>query len=206
MMYVKLFALFIYCKSIMYTIKLGNQIIKQTNNHNAAWASYRSFARDFVNKQHEVTLLDDDTLLHQKKAGLMLLDDVNSTTTNDLLKVVLSTLDIDNKKLKSLVADSELDVSNSRIDGWTRRIDDRKYTDMHNDELAIVLELVLSDLQSSIKSPKNIVKARKKLELTQEQLAEKLGLKSGFRQVARWESGEQEMPDSRWKKMQEFLK
>lgn len=75
---------------------------------------------------------------------------------------------------------------------------------MHNDELVVVLKLLLSDTVAMIKSPENIVALRKKLGLTQTQLAEKFGLKSGFRQVARWESGEQEMPDAKWQKMQDF--
>lgn len=206
MMYGKLFAILTACKSIMYTIKINNQTIKQTDNVNAAWATYRSFARDFKNKPELVTIAQDDAVLHQKDAGLMLLESVDRVTANDLLNTMLATLEIDNKKLKSLIADSDLDISNSRIDGWTRQRGDRKFVEMHNDELVVVLELVLSDLQSSVKSPKNIVKARQKLGWTQAQLADNLGLKSGFRQVARWESGEQEMPDARWKKIQEFLK
>ncbi len=68
----------------------------------------------------------------------------------------------------------------------------------------VVIKLLLSDTVAMIKSPENIAALRKKLGLTQTQLAEKFGLKSGFRQVARWESGDQEMPDAKWQKMQDF--
>ncbi|OPH35176.1 transcriptional regulator [Moraxella atlantae] len=190
----------------MYIISINNHVVKQTDNPNIAWANYRSFARDQINKSANVTISKDGAILHQKDADKLLLEDINVVTTNDLFNLVLATLNFDSKRLKKLVADSDLSISNSRIDGWTRKIDDRRYVDMHNDELAAILELLLTDLQTSIKSPANIAKMRKKLGLTQAQLAQELGLKSGFRQVARWEAGEQEMPDVRWKKLQGLIK
>lgn len=206
MKYARMVAFINYCKMLMYTISINNQTVKQTSNSNTAWANYRSYARDRAHKSAIVSIAKDGTVLHQKDADKLLLDDLDVVTANDVLNVVLSTLNIDNKQLKALVADSDLSISNSRIDGWTRDIYDRRYVDMHNDELAAILDLVLTDLQSSIKSPANIAKMRKKLGLTQSQLAEKLGLKSGFRQVARWEAGEQEMPDARWEKLKKLLK
>lgn len=190
----------------MYSIAINDNVIKQTENRAVAWASYRAVARDHTNKSACVSIALGDTILHQKPADLLLLDEVDTVTTNDLLKITLARLGVDIKELKALVTNTELDLSNSRIDGWLRPSDDRKFVQLHNDEFAVILDALLASRQLLVKSPANIVKLRQQLGLTQSQLADKLGLKSGFRQVARWESGEQEMPDKRWQILQDFLK
>ncbi len=205
MIYAKLFALFTHCKSIMYTIKVGDKIIKQTDNPNVAWSSYRANARDYANKQHNVTLLDNDTLLHQKDADRLLLDDVDNVSANDILIFVIKKLGLSLGDAKQSIKDSPLDLSNSRINGWFVAKDKRTHTQMHNDELLVVLDSLLTKTQDAIKTPNNIKKARLQLGLTQSQLAQALGMTPNHLQVSRWEKGTSEMPDSRWQELQKML-
>ncbi|MFB2539396.1 MULTISPECIES: multiprotein-bridging factor 1 family protein [unclassified Acinetobacter] len=191
---------------IMYSIKLDNVIVKQTDNANIAWSFYRATARDYANKSAHVTIEQDSTILHSKDANRLLLDDVDNVSANDILMFIIKKLGLSLGDAKALIDSSPLDLSKNRKNGWFIAKDKKKHTQMHNDELMIVLDALLSNHQNNIKNPENIKKARERLGLTQTQLAEKLGLKSGHRQVARWESGQAEMPDVKWKIMQEFLK
>lgn len=204
--YVKLGTNPFYRAFMTYKIKVSDRIIQVTDDKAIAYANFRSYCRNYDNKPLHIQLLDDEQILSSKPAGLQLLDDNDVFNANDILRSVMQQLDVDLYCLKLLIKDSEFDISSSRIDGWTRAIHDRKFVQMHHDELVVVLGLLLAKAQGNIKNPDNIKSLRKKLGLTQGELAQQLGLKSGFRQVARWESGDQEMPDTRWKKMQELLK
>lgn len=192
----------------MFSILINDNVFQQVSDKNVAYANYRAICRDFKNKSSDIKLLSDDVVLHNKPANLMLLDDIDATSANDILTMTMQRLNVDIKQLKKLLQDTDLMLSNSRIDGWIKPIHDRKFVKMNNDELLIVLDVMIKNNQAMIKSPENIVNLRKKLGLTQSELAEKFGLKSGFVQISRWESGKQEMPDSKWKemlKMSEFF-
>lgn len=187
-----------------YKIIIDGATSQVINDKATAYANYRAVCRDYVNKPKKVELVQDESVLSAKAPHMMLLDSNDVFSANDVLCQAMQTLSINIKDLKDKIKTSELKLSNSRIDGWIRPSDDRHFVQMHNDELMVVIKLLLSDTVAMIKSPENIAALRKKLGLTQTQLAEKFGLKSGFRQVARWESGDQEMPDAKWQKMQDF--
>lgn len=191
---------------LMYTIKIDGVTQQILDDQHIAWANFRAIARQFEQKPHTVALYDDDMLLLQKDAGRQLLDDADQATTNDVLKAALTALSIDIKQLKDLIAHSPLQLSNSRIDGWIRSADDRKFVQMHNDELIAVLQLLLLSQQNTQKTPDNILAARQRLGWTQTQLAEALGMTPTHLQVHRWESGQAEMPDKKWQQLQNFLK
>lgn len=193
----------------MYYIKIDGLTVKETNNQNVAWSLYRATARDYANKTAQITIEQDGQILHQKDVGRLLLDDVDYATANDVLKTTMQCLNIDIKQLKKLLLDSELQLSNSRIDGWIRPVDDRKFVKLHNDELIVIIEMLLNyqkDNQQNIElgyTANNLKSMRKQLNLTQQQLADILDVKAGGRQVRRWENGEQDMPTEKW---QIFLK
>ncbi|MDO5651588.1 MAG: helix-turn-helix domain-containing protein [Moraxella sp.] len=189
----------------MYTILIDDQITQQLTDKAAAFANFRAYCRDYANKPKKIVLMCDDDILHTKTANMQLHDDVDEISANDILMSVMSQLNVDIKALKNLLPQSPLLLSNSRIDGWVRPRHDRRFAQMYNDELQIVLHLLLTQQQDAIKSPQNISALRQKLGLTQTELAKQLGLTAGHRQVARWEAGEAEMPDSRWQKMQGLL-
>lgn len=195
-----------YAYFAMYYIIVDDEVTQTISDRHVAYANYRAICRDFTNKSKQIKLLDGDAILHTKAANMQLLDNIDKVSANDVLNVMMTGLNIDIKQLKTLIKDSQLQLSSSRIDGWIKDASDRKFVQMHNDELCAVAQLMLKSNQASIKSPANIIALRKQLGLTQSELAEKLGLKSGHRQVARWEAGEAEMPDVRWQKMQSFLK
>lgn len=195
---------FKFAKIMTYKIIIDGATSQVINDKATAYANYRAVCRDYVNKPKKVELVQDESVLSAKAPHMMLLDSNDVFSANDALCQAMQTLGINIKDLKDKIKTSELKLSNSRIDGWIRPSDDRHFVQMHNDELMIVIKLLLSDTVAMIKSPENIAALRKKLGLTQTQLAEKFGLKSGFRQVARWESGDQEMPDAKWQKMQDF--
>ena len=195
---------FNFAKIMTYKIIIDGATSQAITDKATAYANYRAVCRDYDNKPKKVELVHDDSELSAKAPNMMLLDNNDVFSANDVLCQAKQTLGINIKGLKDKIKTSELKLSNSRIDGWIRPSDDRHFVQMHNDELVAVLKLLLSDTVATIKSPENIVALRKKLGLTQSELAEKFGLKSGFRQVARWESGDQEMPDTKWKKMQDF--
>lgn len=193
----------------MYYIKIDGLTVKETNNQNVAWSLYRATARDYANKTAQITIEQDGQILHQKDVSRLLLDDVDYATANDVLKTTMQCLNIDIKQLKKLLLDSELQLSNSRIDGWIRPVDDRKFVKLHNDELIVIIEMLLNyqkDNQQNIElgyTANNLKSMRKQLNLTQQQLADILDVKAGGRQVRRWENGEQDMPTEKW---QIFLK
>lgn len=190
--------------TMTYHIFSDGILIDSNDSKAIAYANFRNYCRIYENKPCHVELRHDNELLSCKPAKLQLLEDNDGCTCNEILQTVLNRLNIDVVALKTILKDSKLALSSSRIDGWFRKPNDRKYMTIHHDELSAVLDLVLQYTHNNIKTPQNIKALRKKLGLTQSELAEMLGLKSGFRQVARWESGEQEMPDSRWRSMQKL--
>lgn len=151
----------------MYQISINNQIAQTTASKQVAFANFRALCRDYKHKPDSIVLMLSGDVLHKKPENLQLIDDINKTTSNEILKLVLKQLGIEVKQLKTILQDSTLNLSNSRIDGWLRHDDtDRRYTPMYNDELYAVLDILLDKNQSDIKSPKNIIKIRKNLNLT----------------------------------------
>lgn len=190
----------------MYYIFIDNKENQSTESMQIAFANYRALCRDFKNKQSKIVLMLDSNILHAKEAGLMLLDDVDETTNNQLLVLLMKKFNVDIKELKSMLKKTEVQLSNSRIDGWIRQEKDRKYVHIHNDELYIVIEQISKNRDTQEKTSKNIALIRKQLKLTQKQLAEKLGMSATHRQVARWEAGEAEMPDKKWQSLKKMQK
>lgn len=193
-------------QSTMYHIKIKGSTVQQVANEQTAWANYRATCRQFENKPFSVELYTDDTLLHKKEMGRMLLDDVDNYNANDVLILTMQRLNISIAELKKLLADTELSLSNSRIDGWIRDRTDRKYVQMHHDELMIAIDVMLSNATKTQKNPANILALRQKLGLTQIELAVALGMTANHHQVSRWENGLAEMPQTKWEKMQKLLK
>ncbi|MFB6348541.1 helix-turn-helix domain-containing protein [Moraxella sp. ZJ142] len=185
-----------------YKIIIDGKTSQEIDDKAIAYANYRAVCRDYANKPKKVELVHHEALITNKAAHLQLLDDNDVFSANDVLKHMMQLQNLNIKSLKDKIKTSQLKLSNSRIDGWLRTTDDRHYTQMHNDELIAVLSILMSDTQAQIKSPANIVALRQKLGLTQSELAEKLGMASSHRQVARWEAGDAEMPDTKWQKMQ----
>lgn len=140
-----------YKMTLMYKILIDNKVI-ECDDKNIAFANYRSFCRDYKNKSYHIKLMHNDILLHDKPANLQLLDDVDAVTTNDLLSLLLECLDIDITELKKIISESDLQLSKSRVGSWTLPTDNRRYTQMHNDELAAVIKLLLTDRQLSSNS------------------------------------------------------
>lgn len=190
---------------LMYTIKINDIDHLKIDDKHTAWSNFRAIARQFEHKTADVSLFDADELIYQKPANRMLLDSADQANANDVLKAVMQQLNIDIKQLKNLVADSYLQLSNSRIDGWMKAKDDRKFAELHNDELIVLLQLMIATFQTNCKTPQNILAARQKLGWTQSQFAEKLGMKPTHLQVHRWETGQAEMPDKKWQQVQKFL-
>ncbi|OOS24029.1 hypothetical protein B0681_08735 [Moraxella porci DSM 25326] len=119
----------------MYSIKINGNIVKQTDKSTVAWSLYRATARLFENKPNHVQLYSDAELLQQKPSGLMLLEHPDSAAVNDILMTLIKTLDLSFPEVKWLIKDSELELSNSRIDGWFYPKDNRRFVQMYNDEL-----------------------------------------------------------------------
>ncbi|WP_131669241.1 helix-turn-helix domain-containing protein [Psychrobacter pygoscelis] len=204
MRYAKLGNIINYLKNIMYQVNINNQQYFITDNEHVAWSAYRAACREYDNKSKKVALLNDDRLLHAKAADLMLLDDVDSVTANDLLKIIMQQLNIDIKQVKEIVKESGLPLSNSRVGSWTLPPDNRRYTQMHNDELAAILPYLLSkSIHELGYTPANLKQLRQRLRLTQEQVAKIVGV-AGNRQVRRWENGEQPMPHDKWQLLLEL--
>lgn len=191
----------------MYHIIINQQLHQSVSDEHIAYANYRAICRDYLNKSLDVQLLHEKQVLHHKPSDFVFTDDdFDKVTPNCILKSVMNRLNIEIKQLKTILQESELQLSNSRIDGWIRPVDDRKYVKMHHDELLIVLDLMLQRYQELIKTPENITHLRKKMGLTQTELAEQMGIKSGHVHISRWESGKQEMPDSKWQEMLDMAK
>lgn len=189
----------------MYYIKIKGSTVHQVSNEQIAWANYRATCRQFENKPFLVELYTNDTLLHKKEMECMLIDDVDNYNANDALILMMRRLNISIAELKKLLANTDLSLSNSRIDGWVRAKSDRKYVQMHHDELLIVIDTMLSDVAKTEKTPANIIALRQKLGLTQIELAVALGMMPTHHQVSRWENGLVEMPIAKWKRMQQLL-
>lgn len=127
----------------MYYIKIKGSIVCQVINEQTAWANYRAICRQFENKPFLIELYADDVLLHKKDMGCMLLDDVDNYNANDVLVLTMQRLNVSIAELKKLLANTDLSLSNSRIDGWVRVKTDRRYVQMHHDELIIAIDVML---------------------------------------------------------------
>ncbi len=128
----------------MYHIFINQTLDHSVSDANIAYANYRAICRKFESKQSDIYLFLDEELLHHKKAGLMLLEDLDNQNTNDVLMLTMQRLDIDNQQLKELINNSELKLSNSRISGWLLPVHNRKFVQMHHDELIVVMSLMFN--------------------------------------------------------------
>lgn len=194
---------------IMYSIKINGNTIKQSEKSNVAWSLYRAIARLFENKPNHVQLFIDEELLHQKPSGLMLLEHPDSVAVNDVLMTLVKTLDLSFPEVKTLIKDSELELSNSRIDGWFYPKDNRRFVQMYNDELEYLMPILTHYAQAKSQqanlgfTPQALKSMRSQLGLTQQQTADIVGV-AGNRQVRRWENGEQDMPTEKWQIFLDF--
>lgn len=193
----------------MYSIKINGNIVKQTHKSTVAWSLYRATARLFENKPNHVQLFSDAELLHQKPSGLMLLEHPDSAAVNDVLITLVKTLDLSFPEVKSLIKDSELELSNSRIDGWFYPKDNRRFVQMYNDELEYLMPILAQYAQAKSQranlgfTAQGLKSMRSQLGLTQQQVADIVGV-AGNRQVRRWENGEQDMPSEKWQIFLDF--
>lgn len=203
MIYARLKGNINYFCTAMYSISINEQIVYATSNEYAAFAAYRSYCREFDNKPKTIILSDDGQRIHVKTAGQMLLEDVDKVTTNELLKIIMQQIDIDIKDIKAIVKDLDLPLSASRVGSWTLPPDNRRYTQMHKDELALLLPHLLKQNHKTAEvanlgfTADNLKQMRTKLGLTQAAAADIVGV-SGGRQVRRWENAEQDMPSEKW--------
>ncbi|MDH2272948.1 hypothetical protein [Moraxella porci] len=195
----------------MYSIKINGNIVKQTDKSTVAWSLYRATARLFENKPNHVQLYSDAELLHQKPSGLMLLEHPDSAAVNDILMTLIKTLDLSFPEVKSLIKDSELELSNSRIDGWFYPKDNRRFVQMYNDELEYLTPILTRYAQAKSQranlgfTAQGLKSMRAQLGLTQQQVADIVGV-AGNRQVRRCENGEQDMPSKKWQIFWIFIK
>lgn len=193
----------------MYSIKINDNIVKQIDKSTVAWSLYRATARLFENKPNHVQLFSDAELLHQKPSGLMLLEHPDSAAVNDVLMTLVKTLDLSFPEVKSLIKDSELELSNSRIDGWFYPKDNRRFVQMYNDELEYLMPILAQYAQAKSQqanlgfTAQGLKSMRAQLGLTQQQVADIVGV-AGNRQVRRWENGEQDMPSEKWQIFLDF--
>lgn len=195
----------------MYSIKINGNTVKQTDKSTVAWSLYRATARLFENKPNHVQLYGDSELLHQKPSGLMLLEHPDSAAVNDVLMTLIKTLDLSFPEVKSLIKDSELELSSSRIDGWFYPKDNRRFVQMYNDELEYLTPILTRYAQAKSQqanlgfTAQGLKSMRAQLGLTQQQVADIVGV-AGNRQVRRWENGEQDMPSKKWQIFLDFFK
>lgn len=193
----------------MYSIKINGNIVKQTDKSTVAWSLYRATARLFENKPNHVQLYSDAELLHQKPSGLMLLEHPDSAAVNDVLMTLVKTLDLSFPEVKSLIKDSELELSSSRIDGWFYPKDNRRFVQMYNDELEYLTPILTRYAQAKSQqanlgfTAQGLKSMRAQLGLTQQQVADIVGV-AGNRQVRRCENGEQDMPSKKWQIFLDF--
>lgn len=193
---------------MMFRIMLNDVVYHTTSNPAIAWANYRALARDNANKSATVSLYQDDQLLHQKAENQLLVDKVDMITSNQILMLIKNKLGISIKEIKDAVQKTDLKISNSRLNGWFVAEDDRRYTEMHNDELLSILEVVLDKKTTETEigfTAQNLKTMRKQLNMTQQDVAELVGV-SGNRQVRRWENGEQDMPTEKWQIFLNYFK
>lgn len=129
--------------AMSYSIIINNDTVYTTDSERAAFAAYRAYCRKFANKQNGITLNNHETIIQAKRPNAMLLDDIDNVTANDLLKIIMRELDIDIKNVKRVVKEIGLPLSNSRVGSWNLPSSNRRYTQMHNDELAVILPHLL---------------------------------------------------------------
>lgn len=204
MIYAKLVCNFSKLYRAMYYIHIDNQTIHSISDKNIAYANYRALCRDYANKSSNIKLLHDDQIIHAKAADLLLLDELDNTSANDVLFAVMSAANIDKKQLRGILSKTDLQVSKSRIDGWCRTSSDRKFVRLHNDELAVILAAITAYLMTLQYSPQNIQRMRADLGMTQAEIGEALGV--GDRQVRNWEAGKSGMRAEQWMNFQKIWK
>ncbi len=203
--YAKINSNFSYLHSIiMYHIVINNETAQSIDNKQIAFANFRALCRDYKNKPSSIKLMLDDKILHAKSADLQLLDDIDSSSTNDVLFEIMKQHNISKATLSKLIKGSDLEVSNSRVSGWCSAETDKRFVKLNNDELTAILLIITDYLTMTNYSKQNVVKARKLLNMTQTDLGELLQVND--RQVRNWESGKNNMPIKKWQILQEKLK
>lgn len=194
---------------VMYTILINNQIKEQTTDKAVAFANFRAICRDYDNKPHHITLKHDDDVIHEKGADLQLLNDIDDCTANDVLLAIINQLSMSSKDAKAIIKESQLNASNSRIDGWFCQPSNRKFVKLHHDELVHLIPYFLKNNTSSVNeigfTANNLKTMRKQMGLSQDEVAQIVGV-SGNRQVRRWENGEQDMPSEKWQVFLNYFK
>lgn len=194
----------------MYTITIDNQTHSTTDSQAVAIANYRALARQYANKSVMIKLLKDGELMHERLPGKLLLDTLDEhVTANDILQQVMRRYDVDAKQLKALLKQTELTISGSRIDGWLRPADDRRYVQMHGDELLIVLDTLLTESAYAGYSPTNLRTLIARTGLSQAKFAEAIG--ESIKNVEGWiaptdRATHRSMSHSAWNELTEKVK
>ncbi len=188
-----------------YQIIIDGKISQTINDKAVAYANYRAVCRDYANKPKKVELVQDDIVLNAKAPHLQLIDNNDVFSANDVFISITKSIGLSVPAIKDIIKNSDLMLTNSRIDGWFYPKDNRRFVQMYNDELSYLIPLLLAHKSQNEMgyTPNNLKSMRQALKLTQEQTAQMLGV-AGGRQVRRWENGEQDMPSEKWQIFLDF--
>lgn len=132
----------------MYYIKLNDDIILSTSNQIVAIINYRYMLHraDFTDNQNKITLLEDNNIIYQHhiNTATAQYDFSFDLSANDFLLLLMDIKQLSIDDLKSIVKESELSASNSKISGWLKSSDNRKYQKMYYDELYVMLDKIIA--------------------------------------------------------------
>jgi hypothetical protein len=125
----------------IYRVLLDGQLVTETENEIAAWASYRTLLRrGDLRASRPLALIeaDGDELHSARCDGCSESIEVGAfATPNDVLKQLMRGRYTE-AEIKQACAARDYPVSNSRLQGWLAGTTNRKYQAMTLDELYIV--------------------------------------------------------------------
>ncbi|MDO4896307.1 MAG: hypothetical protein Q3971_02995 [Moraxella sp.] len=130
----------------MYVIRLGGDIISNTDNAIIAWVNYRNALRQASLSSDTVASIElNGQTLHTATVGGKSLDFTPPTnlTLNQIICDVMQSKDISPKELATKLNEQGVAISKSKVTGWILPTDNRKHQKIQLDELYLALLVIL---------------------------------------------------------------
>lgn len=125
----------------VYEIKLNDETVCKNNDKIAAFVNFRSVVRrSDLTSNNIVCLFEDGETIECHNVGSVDIDIGEKITPNDVLLRFMHSNNLTVSDIKKAAKSAGLVVSNSKIGGWISKPENRKYQNMHMDELILMLE------------------------------------------------------------------
>lgn len=146
--------------SNMYEIKLNDETVCKNDDKIAALANFRSVVRRAdLSSDNVVCLFKGGEIIECHNVGSVDVEIGVKVTANDVLLSFINSNNLTVSDLKKAAKSAGLATSNSKIGGWVSKPENRKYQQMHMDELLLILSCLDVEKGYTPKNYKSLVKS-----------------------------------------------